>query len=565
MRIIFSEKINRIIAATALTAAFLFFIFQPAFAAPPTVAVKFVILDPSDSTVGVPVTVTIEAQKSNGQVDVNYQNDVTLVVGGSATGGGLVDIVNGVGTASVNDSVAETITLSLSDTQGTALDVSSAEQVVFFEAGSGLWSQTNFLFRDDDGTEISASGLGDPDAAKDISISLRDQNDFNRQKIFRLRIALRVQQIADSVQPRLEFKRGGGCADIQEWNIIGTSTGRYILRDSPNVANQTPTTQNVSAGSGFVSGLFLDTQNLAPAPLSLDKNQKTEYEWSLQDTAIDFTPNHVYYFRVTDNGEPLDLYNICPVIAFGPHTGGQPTEVQFSGRAYPGANVTIYQKAFGTDVPIKQSEINSADGSFDVSQIGIIQNVYNYSLIITDKEGRQSQVKSYNLDVYANALTAKDIFVPPTLGLVRAVVAKGDFLTALGFAGPNNDMEFEIDDRIAVGKTKANAEGSYKWLFNTAGLSFGSHRVRARQINSPGQKVIQKSDWSPTLTFTVSPLFTPKTDLNNDGIINISDWSIFLSRWHSPDETARKHIDLNGDSKVDISDFSIFIRTLKNQ
>src|SRR3989344_4420673 len=116
--------------------ASLFLLFLPfvVVSAPPAGAVKFVILNPDDSTVGVPVTVTIEAQKSNNQVDTSYQNDVTLVVSGSATGGGLVNIVNGVGTAQVNDSTAETVTLSLSDTQATGLTVSSTQNVVFSAA-----------------------------------------------------------------------------------------------------------------------------------------------------------------------------------------------------------------------------------------------------------------------------------------------------------------------------------------------------------------------------------------------------------------------------------------------
>lgn len=104
---------------------------------PPTTAVKFFILKPSNSTVGTPVTVTIEARKSNNQVDTEYQSDVTLVTSGSATGGGLVDIVNGVGTRQINDSVAETVTLSLSDTEATGLDVDSTQQVTFSAAGGG--------------------------------------------------------------------------------------------------------------------------------------------------------------------------------------------------------------------------------------------------------------------------------------------------------------------------------------------------------------------------------------------------------------------------------------------
>ncbi|MBU1628393.1 hypothetical protein KKB18_13575 [bacterium] len=93
--------------------------------------VKFVIIDPSDGTVGDNISITIQAQNSDNNVVTNYQNDVTLELSGSATGGGLVNIINGIGTILISDTVAETVTLSLSDTEGTDLDVSSTQDIVF--------------------------------------------------------------------------------------------------------------------------------------------------------------------------------------------------------------------------------------------------------------------------------------------------------------------------------------------------------------------------------------------------------------------------------------------------
>lgn len=523
-----------------------------------SVAVKFVILKPTDGTVGTPVTVTIEAQKSNNQVDTAYQNDVTLVTSGSATGGGLVDIVNGVGTRGINDSVAETVILSLSDTEATGLDVSSTREVVFAPLGGGaVWNQSNFWFRDDDGSESSATSLGNPGAevGTDDAVSIKDQTEFNRGKIFRLRIAFRAQQDLGTIKPRLEFRE----EKSNNWQVVGTE-GVFVLRDSPNVANGVPTTQQVAAGSGFVPGLFLDTQNLAPEFLVLSKNEKTDYEWSLELTYEEFhqATGKTYYFRVTNDGVPLDLYNYARMI-FGPVTSGQPTEIKFSGRAYPESKITIFAKKFDEEFPIKRQDIVSLTGEFDVSYIGILQSNYNYSLVIEDREGRVSQVKSYNLGVYANTLNAKDILAPPTLGFLRSVLSKGDFVSVRGYASPGNSVELEIDNRIITGKVTAGGDGRYEWLVNTAGLDFGNHKVRARQSGG-FQKI---SEWSPTAVFVISKLISPKTDFNNDGIISINDWSVFLSRWGSKDEALKKQIDLNGDDKVNISDFSIFIRTVK--
>ena len=94
-------------------------------------ATKFVILNPADGTVDNPITITVQAQNASSEVFTSYQSDVTLAVSGSATGGGLVDIVNGVGTMNISDTVAETVTLSLQDTESTGLDASSVQDVVF--------------------------------------------------------------------------------------------------------------------------------------------------------------------------------------------------------------------------------------------------------------------------------------------------------------------------------------------------------------------------------------------------------------------------------------------------
>ncbi|KKL20023.1 hypothetical protein LCGC14_2459610, partial [marine sediment metagenome] len=97
----------------------------------PGPATQFVILDPADSTAGTATTVTVQALDTNNNVDTSYGTGVTLVAGGSATGGGLVDIVSGVGTLSINDTVAETVNLTLTDSEGTGLTVSSTQNVVF--------------------------------------------------------------------------------------------------------------------------------------------------------------------------------------------------------------------------------------------------------------------------------------------------------------------------------------------------------------------------------------------------------------------------------------------------
>src|SRR5439155_18539275 len=94
----------------------------------------FVILNPADGTVDAPITVTVQLQDQFGNLvnsGLDSGKDVTLNTTGSATGAGVVDIINGVGTKSISDPVAQTVSLTLSDTQGTGFNVSSAQDVIF--------------------------------------------------------------------------------------------------------------------------------------------------------------------------------------------------------------------------------------------------------------------------------------------------------------------------------------------------------------------------------------------------------------------------------------------------
>ncbi len=97
----------------------------------PIVATKFIIESDTTATVGNSVLVTVKAVDNSNNTDSTFQNDVTLLSTGAATGAGLVDIVNGVGTINISNTSAQTVTLSLSDTELTGLDVSATHQITW--------------------------------------------------------------------------------------------------------------------------------------------------------------------------------------------------------------------------------------------------------------------------------------------------------------------------------------------------------------------------------------------------------------------------------------------------
>jgi len=355
-------------------------------------ATRFVVQPVSNSSVNVPVTVTIRAEDDNGNVDTAYNQNVTLITSGSATGGGSITMIGGVGTATINDTAAETVTLSLSDTLNTGLNVSSIQTLSF---------------------------------------------------------------------------------------VIG-----------------------------FVP----------PSMVSISGETGPEY--------------------------------LTPVIS----------GIRFSGKAFPGASLNIVAIG-GTNSLANQKSIASTNGNFSISFGDLTSGARSYGIVGTDKNNNTTQVKIFDANK-ANSLLQLDvngILLSPTIGLSRTAVTKGDVLGITGAGAPSYKIEVQVDNQPIAVTTAVDSKGTYKILIPTATLDFGSHTIRTRQISSSGLK----SDYSPQEVFSVVNIFTPNMDFNSDGVIGVSDYSIFVSRWQSKDAKLKAKDDLNGDKKVDIQDLSIFVKTLK--
>lgn len=239
--------------------------------------------------------------------------------------------------------------------------------------------------------------------------------------------------------------------------------------------------------------------------------------------------------------------------------GGRPAAISFSGKAFPGAKIFVVDKDIRFETTVTQDIVANESGSFQVDFVGIPEGLHSFGLLIKDKDDRVTQTKLFNIDVLGAGFEVRDLIIPPTIGISKRLVSRGQPLLVFGNATPDNIVVIEIGDII---KKEVNAEkdGSYKAAIDTAALEFGTYRIRVKQIDISNRK---ESGYSPINIFAVSRLTMPETDLNGDGLINIKDWSIFLSSWVSEDEGKKKTIDLNEDGKIDISDFSIFIRAIR--
>ena len=255
-----------------------------------------------------------------------------------------------------------------------------------------------------------------------------------------------------------------------------------------------------------------------------------------------------------------------PVTPITTPTGGSgipPKNVIFSGRAFPGGMVKVYRRS-----PIEKILVNSTSpdyniqvddqGNFSQHFISFFESNYIFFLEGIDKNGVSSGILTFTANLLStNDLTVDNIFIPPTVNIQNSSVARGGVVKVSGYAYPGSSIQLRVDNFLNINST-ADKNGYYEATINTANYSPKTHFVIARQTDKSGVS----SQFSASENFTVSALKYPQADFNGDGVIDIKDWSIFLSRWNG-NATLRAFDDLNMDGKVDISDLSIFLRAMK--
>jgi len=256
-----------------------------------------------------------------------------------------------------------------------------------------------------------------------------------------------------------------------------------------------------------------------------------------------------------------------PIISI--ESGGETGEarkirVAFSGQIYPGGVIDVLRRGSQDEeatyytVPLESHQV-AADGTFDLLLGALVNDEYFLALRAEDKDGRRTSIMAFNIDLRTeDILELRDILFPPTIELDRAVVSHGKEIKALGYAGPLNDIIIEVSG-LEIQRIKADESGYWSFVINTGSLAVGQHEIRVKQI-SGSQK---ESVYSAVKKIRISLLSFPEIDFNNDEIINITDWSVFLSRWEGEDQKLKNTIDLNYDGLININDFSIFLNAMR--
>ena len=287
-------------------------------------------------------------------------------------------------------------------------------------------------------------------------------------------------------------------------------------------------------------------------------------------TVTGLTADTPYYFALKTSDEVPNPSGISNVVSLAttfssvsiPTSGGvSPTYVSFSGQAYPDGRVEVSRNGFLEQIyrstPLKiYSFLNT--GVFNVSYTALLTDRYLFTVKAFDKNNNESRSMYFNIDFNAkNELNVEDLIFSPTINLEKGIVPRGNNLVVEGFAAPNGEVEVFVGD-LFQGGAAVNTKGYYTFATSTLLLEGDTHIIKIRQISPEGKK----SSFSLNETLKISSILYSKADINNDGGVNISDWSIFLFRWGSLDESLKPSIDINNDSNVDVVDFSLFLESM---
>ncbi len=233
-----------------------------------------------------------------------------------------------------------------------------------------------------------------------------------------------------------------------------------------------------------------------------------------------------------------------------------PTEVIFSGRAYP-LSVVILLKD-GVEVV---NTIAGPDAKFEIKLSNLSSGTYTFSLLSEDSAGRRSIPFTIPIMITKGAsTTVSGIFLAPTIDIDKEVVKRGDILAIFGQSVPSATITIEVhSDQEITAVVPTDAWGTYLYNLNTTLLSYGEHDTSTRAELVATNEITTNSQ---SLTFVVGDqniypegACVLSADLNNDCRVNLVDFSILAFWYLKPFPPTL--VDLNGDGKVTLIDFSI--------
>ncbi len=229
--------------------------------------------------------------------------------------------------------------------------------------------------------------------------------------------------------------------------------------------------------------------------------------------------------------------------------------VEFRGFAAPSA--TIILRRDGTDVATATADTQAAF-ALQLPEQPVGQVVYQ--IVAQDVSGHALAPLTFalNLTLGTNTIIT-GVFLGPSIAINTASVKLGQFVTLSGDTAPDSAVTVVVHSVQALSFTiSADANGYWSKIVNTQEVGVGTHTAYAQSVLGGNQV----SAASSTISFAVNPLEQcdgkRTADLNCDGKVDLTDFSILLYFWNQT-TPSNGRADINSDSRVDIIDFSIML------
>lgn len=241
-----------------------------------------------------------------------------------------------------------------------------------------------------------------------------------------------------------------------------------------------------------------------------------------------------------------------------PYRSGD-ARVVISGYAFPQS--TVYALVDGKEVTSVRA---SNSGTYEVTIDAIARGVYTFGVYAVDGVGTRSSTFSTSFTVTGARTSAlSNINLSPTVKATPDPVNPGQTLTLSGYALPDSTVTIENERDRAVASRQtftatAGSNGAWSVTVPTSGFTNGTYKARARSAQAAGGITTNFSNYT---FYGVGQAAARPTsaDLNRDGRVNLTDFSILLFWWNTDGGTSDPSADINGDARVNLTDFSILL------
>ena len=229
--------------------------------------------------------------------------------------------------------------------------------------------------------------------------------------------------------------------------------------------------------------------------------------------------------------------------------------VQFKGLGSPTAPISIARD--GTE---NITLAAGADARFDTTLSAEPTGAHIYEITGTDSLGRKLAPLTFALTLTLNSTTIiSGIFLGPSITVDQPTVKLGAIVTLAGMTAPSTNLTLTVHSVSAKSFTiNVGSNGRWSYPVNTTDVGTGTHTATAQAVTTSNEV----SATSESVSFAVNPLTAcdgKKTaDLNCDGAVNLTDFSILLFFWQKKNPSNAR-ADINADGQVTIVDFSVML------